>query len=114
MKTIKYLNTFAIGLPFFILITYFIYKDNSIFWALYSTMVTGFIQVTLSIFLLIKNPKDKFILGYLASVVLFLLLWYFNDIFLYSTFLIWTLIAIPPILAIYLSCIIYKQKKDTK
>ena len=109
MKIIKYMNTFAIALPFLIALTYPIIEENAIFFSLYSTMVTGFIQVILGITLFLKNPKDKFFKAYLISVLLFFGLWYFNMNVYYVNFLTNFLIPIPLILAIYLSVLIYRK-----
>jgi hypothetical protein len=109
MKAVKYLNTFAIGLPFLILTAYPIYDETSIFYALYSTMITGFIQVILGLYLFIKEPKNKFIIAYLSTVILFFSLWYFNMNIFYSDYIGFSLFPIPLILAIYLSFLIYKK-----
>lgn len=109
MKIIKHLNSFAIGLPFLILITYPIYKEVSIIYSLYSTMITGFIQVILSFLILIIEPKNKFIITYLSLVILFFSLWYFNMTCFYSDYLTYFLFLIPILLAAYLSFIIYKK-----
>jgi hypothetical protein len=111
MKTIKNLNTLAIFLPFIILITYPIYEEVSIFYALYSTMITGFIQVILGLTMIIKEPKNKFLIAYLLSVIIFFLLWYYNIKINYSDNLSVFLFTIPPSLAIYLSVVIYKATK---
>jgi len=110
MKIIKYMNSFAIALPFLIALTYPIIEENAIFLSLYSTMVTGFVQVILGITLFFKNPKDKFINAYLISVLLFFGLWYFNMNVYYLNFLTNFLLPIPLILAIYLSVLIYRRK----
>lgn len=111
MKTIKYINTFAISLPFLIAITYPIFEDSAIVFGLYSTMITGFLQVILGIIMLFKNPKNKSFQFYIAAVLLFFSLWYFNANIYYSDSLSVCLFSIPPILAIYLSVLIYKKEK---
>lgn len=110
MKIIKYMNSFAIALPFLIALTYPIIEENAIFLSLYSTMVTGFVQAILGITLFFKNPKDKFINAYLISVLLFFGLWYYNASINYVNFLTNFLLPIPLILAIYLSVLIYRRK----
>ena len=111
MKTIKYINTFAIILPFLIALAYFKYGIDAIIVSLYSTMITGFIQIVLGIILFINNPRNKFILAYLIAVILFFALWYFNVSIYYANFMTNFLIPIPLILAIYLSVIIYRRKQ---
>mgnify|MGYP003435383528 CR=1 FL=1 len=114
MKTIKYLNTFAFGLPLILLVFGIVINDtegNYIAYALFSTIITGFIQVVLGIIFFIKEPKNKNIVIYLFIVFIFFLLWYFNVKFIYSDFLTYFLFPIPLLLAIYLSIIIYSTKQ---
>ena len=109
MKAIKHLNTFAIGLP--ILIGLFgLIHENYIGTALISTMLTGFIQVVLGLLLLYYNPKNKYLQVYIATVVIFFLLWYLNASLIYSEYLTFFLIPMPLLLALYLSIIIYKKE----
>lgn len=108
MKTIKYLNTFAVGLPIAILITYPIFKEGSLFFALLSTMVTGFIQVCLGLKLLFDEPKNSKFQIYIAAVFGFFSLWLFNVQIGYEDIISYILISIPVILAIYISILIYK------
>jgi len=111
MKTIKYTNTFAISLPFLIAITYPIFEDTAIFFSLYSTMLTGFLQVLLGVILFFRRPDNKPIITYLSAVGSFFLLWYLNANFIDSDALTYCLFIVPPILALYLSLIIYKTEK---
>ena len=81
MKTIKYLNTFAVGLPLILLVVGIAINDasgNYIAYALYSTIITGLIQVISGIIIFIKEPKNKNIIIYLLIVFIFFLLWYLN------------------------------------
>jgi len=109
MKTIKYINTFAISLPFAILLTYPIFKETVFFFSLYSTMLTGFLQVVLGLILLFSDTKNLHIRIYILVVILFFLLWYPNATLFDSNELTYFLFAIPPTLAIYLSVLIYKK-----
>lgn len=109
MKAIKYLNTFAVGLP--ILIGLFgLINENYIGTALVSTMLTGFIQVVLGLLLLYYNPKNNYLQLYMVTVILFFLLWYLNAEHIYSEYLTFFLIPMPLLLALYLSIIIYKKE----
>lgn len=110
MRVIKYINTFAISLPFLVAFAYVKYGFDAIIVSLYSTMVTGFIQVVLGIILFIHNPVNKFIQAYSSAVLLFFALWYFNVCFYYLDFLTSFLVPTPLILAIYLSILIYRRK----
>ena len=108
MKTIKKLNSFAIGLPILIIITYPIFKESSLFFSLLSTIITGFVQVILGSWLLFKTPNDTKLQLYITSVAGFFLLWFINAQMQYNDTLTLFLFFIPLILAIYLSVIIYK------
>jgi len=109
MKAIKYLNTFAIGLPILIALLGFIDIDY-IGTALVSTILTGFIQVVLSLLLLYYSPKNKYLQIYITTVILFFTLWCLNINIFHSDFLTFLLFPIPLLLAIYLSSIIYKKE----
>ncbi|MFY0483480.1 hypothetical protein ACI6PS_12825 [Flavobacterium sp. PLA-1-15] len=114
MKTIKYINTFAISLPIILALIGIIINDttgNYFGYALFSTMLTGFLQVMLGLTLFFTNTNNKPITIYLSAVVLFFLLWYLNTNFIDYDVLNYCLFAAPPILAVYLSLIIYKKEK---
>lgn len=111
MKTIKYINTFAISLPFAILLAYPIFKETVLFFSLYSTMLTGFLQIVLGLILLFNEPKNQQIISYLIAVILFFTLWYLNVTLFDSNELTYFLFAIPPTLAVYLSVLIYKKNE---
>ena len=111
MKTIKYLNTIAIGLPLVLTILSII-DISLIILAIYSTMITGAIQLLIGLIILIKEPRNKYIIAYFLVVIAFFSLWYFNVKIIYSDILTFTLFPIPLILAIYLSILIYKKDKS--
>ena len=110
MKYLKILNTVAIGTPI-VLAFLGIFDVGMLMFALVSTMATGFIQVVLGIFLLIKNPENWYFINYILIVILFFGLWYFNLNIYYSDILTYLLFPIPLLLAIYLSILIYKREK---
>ncbi len=110
MTTIKYLNTIAIGIPLILTILSII-NNGLIILAIYSTIITGVIQVLLGLIILIKEPHNKYIIIYFLVVIAFFSLWYFNVKIIYSDLLTFTLFPIPLILAIYLSILIYKKEK---
>ena len=109
MKTIKNTNTFAIALPF-ILGLIGLMDNDFYFWALLSTIITGIIQVILGLKLLIDEPKNKYLRIYIVLILIFFLTWYINSINGYNDFVSYFLIGFPPLLAIYLSVIIYKKQ----
>ena len=110
MKTIKYLNTIAIGLPLVLTILSII-DISLIILAIYSTMITGAIQLLLGLIILTKEPHNKYIITYFFVVITFFSLWYFNAKIIYSDILTFTLFPIPLLLAIYISILIYKKEK---
>ena len=111
MKTVKYLNTFAVGLPIALLLSYPIIKEAAIFLSLVSTMLTGFIQFILGLYLSIINYKIRYIRVYLISVILFFILWIINDSLGYLYLLNIVLYSTPIILATYLSILIFAKGK---
>ena len=110
MKTIKNLNTFAVGLPLVILITYPFFKEGSLLFALLSTIVTGFIQFCLGLKLIFEMPDDSKFQIYIVGVFAFFTLWFINNVIDYNDVLTYILFPIPLILAIYLSVLIYKKE----
>jgi apolipoprotein N-acyltransferase len=109
MKAIKHINTFAIGLPFLILITYPIAKEAAFIFALLSTMATGFIQVVVAMKLLFEEPNNKNLQIYFAGVFLFFGLWIINSQLSYNANFEYLIFSLPALLALYLSILIYKK-----
>lgn len=109
MKIVKIVNTFAIVLPFIILLSYPFFGGNSVVYSLLSTMMTGFIQVALGIYLFFKKYKQEKIIIYLVSVATFFIAWFIvvqiNGLDLLGSILV----IVPPTLACYLSNIIYSK-----
>ena len=104
------LNTFAIALPFAILITYPVIKENAFLFALLSTMLTGFLQFSIGVKMLVDNPQRLSLQIYMIGVVLFFLLWLVNHLIDYNDIITYLLFPSPLMLAIYLSIIIYKKQ----
>jgi apolipoprotein N-acyltransferase len=111
MKTVKKINTFAISLPLVILITYPIFNQAALLFALLSTMLTGFLQFSIGVKMLVDNPSDKKLQIYMIGVISFFLLWLINHLIDYNNFITYLLFPIPLLLAIYLSIIIYKKEQ---
>ena len=109
MKIIKYINTFAISLPFLILLTWPFFEEGAVIFALLSTMLTGLFQFSLAIKMLFDNPSDKELQYYTIGVFSFFLLWLVNHLIGYNNFITYLLCPAPLLLAIYLSTIIYKK-----
>ncbi|MFG4004656.1 hypothetical protein [Flavobacterium aquidurense] len=109
MKTTKQLNTFAIGLPLLILLTYPITKEGALVYAMLSTIITGFVQVLLGIKMIFEEPHNRYIQIYIGGVVLFFLICFFQIEIYYNEYIRVILISMPAILAIYLSILIYKK-----
>lgn len=113
MSTIKIINTIAIGTPFAFLFLEVIFRDGEFgMFALLSTMFTGFVQVILGIFLLIKFPKYMHYQIYLTSVVGFFVLWLISTEFDLQDGFAYFLFSVPPCLALYLSVLIYSRPNN--
>jgi hypothetical protein len=115
MKTLKVLNTVAIGIPIFLTILAVLINDsagNYISYALFSTVLTGLIQVILGINLLYNDSKNSKLILYIVTVLLLFVLWFLNAQIFKSDILTYMLFPIPLLLAIYLSIIIYSQKPE--
>ena len=109
MKTIKQLNTFAVGLPFLILITYPITKEGAFFFSLLSTILTGFIQVLIGIKMILKEPRNLYLQIYIIGVLLYFSIYFISLYFRIYQILDIFFLGVPPLLAIYLSVLIYKK-----
>lgn len=99
MKTIKILNLIAVGTPFFFAFLG-IFDRDYFFWALISTMLTGGLQILISLALLSRFYTNQHLWIYLFGVVFFFIFMYF--------FQNHVLLILPPILCIYLTFTIYK------
>lgn len=108
MKTIKNINTFAVILPFAILFTYPFIQEGALIFSLLSTMITGFLQFCIGVKMLVDNPRNKDLQLYMTGVIVFFILWFINTEINYNDILSFVSFSMPPILAIYLTLIIYK------
>lgn len=111
MKIIKYLNAIAIGIPIILASIGYLTNDlsgNYYGFALFSTILTGFIQLILGIILLFKFKEKIHYKIYFISVIIFFSLWIWSPTINKVDYFTYTLIYIPPTLAIYLSILIYK------
>ncbi|MES2862898.1 MAG: hypothetical protein V4666_02155 [Bacteroidota bacterium] len=122
MKTLKNINTFVIGLPILFGLLSFI-ENDFLFWCLLSTILTGKFQIIAGVYLILRNPKNHYLQLYFVGVLYFFGLWFYKAIhnseiifdvineIMYEKITTPYFIAIPPILAVYLSVIIYNQKE---
>lgn len=117
MKTLNYLNYFFVGTP----ITLGLLEDNLLFWGLLSTILAGIFQIIAGVYLILIEPKNRYLQIYFCSVVFYFGLWYYEANqgiepvyeLLYDKISIPLLIGIPPVLAAYLSVIIFIKAKKT-
>ncbi|KAF2513434.1 hypothetical protein [Flavobacterium foetidum] len=110
MKTIQYINAFAVGLPLVILMTYPIIKEGAFIYALLATIVTGVLQFLIALRLLFDDRFAKPIYIYFVGVVLFFVLWkIYPETNFYQT-ISYFIYSLPPLLALYLSVLIHKIK----
>lgn len=113
MSTIKIINTIAIGTPFAFLFLEVIFRDEGFaMFALLSTMFTGFVQVILGIFLMIRFPKNKYYQIYIVAVVVYFALWFIGSELNLQDGFAYFLFSIPLCLALYLSVLIYSRTNN--
>jgi hypothetical protein len=111
MDKYKNFNAIAIMLPFFLAIFGII--DNTMFlFAILSTILTGIIQVIISLIMLFNDPLDRFLQIYVVAVVFFFVTWFVNSQTGYNNIITYCLLPIPIVLAIYLTIIIHKKIKQ--
>jgi hypothetical protein len=108
MNTIKKTNTFALALPLAILLTYPFIQEGALIFSLLSTIITGFLQFCIGVKMLVDNPRNKDLQIYMTGVIVFFILWFINIDLDYNDILSYVSFSMPPILAIYLTLIIYK------
>lgn len=108
MKNLKLANSISIAIPIILLI-YGIFDGIGFYLSAYSMVITGLIQLIIGVIFWIKFKEDLNIKIYFTLVLLFFSTWYFNENIFYIDELTWPLISTPPLLAIYLSVIIYKK-----
>ena len=110
MKIVQNINTLAISLPFLILASYPYINEDAIVYSLLSTLITGILQILLSIYLFIIGYKREKIKIYLVSVITFFSTWFLLNEIKILDIIGMFLIFIPPVLAYYLSKIIYSKQ----
>ena len=111
MKNIYKLNLVVVAIPIVLGLLGIVF-NMLFFYALLSTMLTGFVQVIIGLKMLIDEPKDRKLQAYIGSVILFFLLWYFiaNNNF-HTDEIYYLILCIPILLVIFLTYIIYKKTK---
>ena len=108
MKTLNYLNYFFVGVPITLSLIGIINDEFSLF-ALISMIATGIFQVVIGIKMLIDDPRNKHLITYICGVFTFFILWYLNKNHFRIDTVTSLLFSMPPLLALYLSVIIYKK-----
>ncbi|MEO8535830.1 MAG: hypothetical protein ABI441_18885 [Flavobacterium sp.] len=108
MKNLNYLNYFFVGLPIVFCLIATI-NIGFLSFAMLSTILTGLFQVVIGTKMIIDEPQDRNLQIYIISVVLF-----FSALIIISkmelhNFLNYFLFGVPPVIAIFLSVIIYKK-----
>ena len=113
MKLINYFNYFLVGLPALgFIIVYPISQEPAKAILLVSSIIIGILHIIIATAMIISEPRDLHLKIYFSLVILFvcLSLIYFN--IGYENILDYFLIIMPPVLAIYLSVIIYKKAQN--
>ncbi|CAD0005686.1 MULTISPECIES: hypothetical protein [Flavobacterium] len=108
MKTINYFNYFFVSIPIFFCLMAII-NIGFLSYAMLSTILTGIFQIVIGLKMYVHEPHDKNLQTYFASVLLFFVsLIIICKMGLYDL-LNYILFGIPPVIAIYLSLIIYEK-----
>lgn len=110
MRNLKLTNSIAILIPLLLGVLGII-EPVSLYFSVYSTMLTGFLQIIVGFFFWIKYKENIHIKIYFLLVATFFSLWYYNVNIKYIDALTWPLIFTPMALCIYISVIIYSQKE---
>lgn len=98
MTARQVINLIGVGTPFLIA-AFTVFDSSMLIVALLSTMVTGFIQVSIGLSLLLNHHKNGHLQAYFLFCILFFSLWYATD---------WEWIwAMPPSLALYMTVILH-------
>lgn len=105
MKLLKILNTLAIAIPAIISL-FGLLDEEILIVALASTTLTGLLQLIIGCAFWLKHPTNIHIKIYFAIVVLFFVLFYM----LYTTYEF--IFALPVLLCLYLSYIIYSTPNE--
>ena len=112
MKNLNYLNYFFVGTPALLISLGYLTNQNSgnlIGCGLLFMILTGLFQVIIGIKMLIDEPDDKMLQIYTALVTLFFVTWFVNAQIFNNDIIYLILLFIPPVLAIYLSILIYNK-----
>ena len=107
MKALSILNYFIVGIPPAMILMGYLCEETLIYYGLWLTLLTGAFQVVVGIGMFIDSFfKHRLIQIYLIGVALFFLLWFITE---------WKwLLILPPMLAIYMTVILYIEAKKTK
>lgn len=107
MKNVNYMNYAMVGIPLFLTGLGWLIDSELIIIGMLLTIITGAFQAIVGIGMFIDSGyRDNYTGYYLIGVAIFFALWVFTD---------WQLIiALPPMLALYLSVIIFIKAKNTK
>lgn len=110
MENLKLTDSIAIMIPLFLGVLGIV-EPISLYFAAYSTMLTGLLQIIIGIIFWTKHRKNIYIKIYFLLVLTFFSLWYFNVNVNYIDELTWILLFTTLVLCIYISVIIYSQKE---
>lgn len=110
MKNLKLTNSIAIIIPLFLGVLGIV-EPISLYFAAYSTLLTGLLQIIVGLIFWTKHKDNVNIKVYFFLVVSFFSLWYYNVNIIHIDALTWPLIFTPLVLCIYISVIIYSQKE---
>lgn len=109
MKNLFNLNLAFIGFPI-LLCLLGIFDPAFVFWGFLSTILTGLFQLIVGFGMLKDEPKDKDLQRYAFFVALFFSCWIASAFLETASLVMHYLFVLPPLLAAYLTFIIYKKR----
>jgi hypothetical protein len=123
MKTIARINLFAICLPVFILVFGSFFYTGAIAFAMLSTILTGAIQIILSIILALKTNGNPQIYRYISFVAIYFMMLYAQTFFgslpftknaVFEQIYFGLAVTVPLALAIYFTKIVYDLEGEER
>lgn len=103
------LNLVFVGFPIALCLLG-IWDEVFLFWGLLSTILTGFFQVIIGFGMYFDEPNDNSLKVYVSLVISFFVIWIATAFIEDGLEIMRYMFALPPLLALYLTVIIYKKR----
>lgn len=111
MKNLFKLNLVFVGVPILFCLMG-IWDKGFLIWAAFSTIPLGLFHLIIGFGMYGDEPNDKNLQRYCALVLIFFATWIFTGLTGYGTEIMRYLMFLPPLLALYLTAIIYKKRSQ--